>query len=98
MDNLTRECPHCRTTLTYPNKYVVAYANERNSLCRKCCQIKYDEPKKCIDCGRPILRVSARCRSCSHKGEHNWVTKNGGLKPETIDNQKKRKSNVRTDC
>lgn len=64
-------------------------AKKRNSLCNRCCQKRYDSPKLCVDCKKPILRISTRCRSCSHKGEHNWVRKNGGLKPKTIDKLRK---------
>lgn len=88
MNELTRNCPKCKMEIAYPNKYYATAAKKRNSLCRRCCQKIYDSPKQCIDCGTPILRVSTRCRSCSKKGDRNWVKKNGGLNPETIDKLK----------
>ena len=88
MNELIRNCPKCNIEITYPNKYYAKKAIQRNSLCRRCCQLKYESPKQCIDCGNPILRVSMRCRSCSKKGEFNWVKKNGGLKQETINKLK----------
>jgi hypothetical protein len=84
-----RNCPKCNKEITYKSKYGLFGAIKRNSLCIRCSQIKYEEDKKCIDCGRKILRVSIRCKSCSKKGKLNWVTRNGGLKPETIDKLRK---------
>ena len=83
MNELIRNCPKCNIEITYPNKYYAKKAIQRNSLCRRCCQLKYESPKQCIDCGNPILRVSMRCRSCSKKGEFNWVKKNSAKLTKT---------------
>lgn len=84
MNTFQRNCPDCGKVMTYTSQSGYDYGKTRNSKCTSCCQRVYDSPKKCVDCGVPILRVSTRCRSCSRKGKFNWVKRNGGLKPDTI--------------
>jgi len=38
-----RNCPKCNREITYTNKYGLAGAIKRNSLCIHCAQIKYEE-------------------------------------------------------
>lgn len=61
MNELQRNCPECKTTLCYNNKYRCKEAETRHRL----------------------------CKSCSKKGDRNWVHRNGGLRQHTIDKLKK---------
>lgn len=63
LENLMILCPNCHSIQEgNSGANVGKYQQQPEKL-----TVNRDEKKKCIDCGKPILKTSTRCEDCYHK-------------------------------
>lgn len=63
----TRECPHCKKTLFYKNKYIRNSARKQKLVCKPCSHILH--PRRCSEQRREKMAIWAKNKFANYTGE-----------------------------